>query len=199
MTVIAITGEIVERHVEIVRSASRRDSDTELFIVISSHGGDLNAAFAIADLIEAHPGPTSARAIRQCSSAALIVLTACQSRAARLGVRFQLHDTEFQSAPGGPLTARRLHAAATRLEAADHAYRARLIAAGVDPEALGRLICPGAVLNTLDALDRPADRCDRPPCAGPGRRRPPGCTRPGSQRQKNGLFARFSAPQPLAV
>jgi ATP-dependent protease ClpP protease subunit len=96
-------------------------------VTIDSHGGDLRAALRLAKRIEAHHGPTVATVTGRCSSAAVVVLAACQYRRAVAYASFLIHEAAAIP-PGQRLTspaAMELARAADRGNAVLFPYLAR--------------------------------------------------------------------------
>ena len=154
MTIVCITGEIDAATVSGVRAASMMAPAEPLTIIIDSPGGLISPALAVADVIEAHRGPTVCRVNRRADSAALIVVSAFDLRSARASATFYLHPTADLAPPAGRLTADRLHRAAIRLEASDVLVRRRIADnIGCNVAELTRLEASNATLTAIEALN----------------------------------------------
>jgi ATP-dependent protease ClpP protease subunit len=154
MAIVTIIGAIDQATVRSIRAASAGDPDGELLVVINSEGGDIQSAFDIASVIRSHRGGSHGRAVKECSSAGVLVLSACDRRSARPGSRFLLHSRSATTLPARR-TAVDLRERADQLAEVDERCRRQISAAiGCRPAEIAALERgEGTVLTATEALD----------------------------------------------
>lgn len=153
MAIVVIRGEIDFSIVTRIRAASAGAPTDELLILLNSAGGNVEAGLAAAAAIRQHRGATCARIVRECSSAAILILSACARREARASARFAMHEgaaTTWAERPTSAACRRR----ADQLAALDErCRRAIALGTGCTVGELAALERAGAVLTGREALD----------------------------------------------
>lgn len=90
-----LTGDIdLQNTVKVIQGMSmlaRQSTDTPIQLVINSEGGDMVQAFSLIDYMNSIPNPINGIVLGNCQSAAVVILQACQHRAAGSNSVFMTH------------------------------------------------------------------------------------------------------------
>jgi ATP-dependent protease ClpP protease subunit len=112
-----LSGEIDERSVSRIISAI--DPDAPLILTIESGGGNPLEGFRLFHALRAHAPPVTCMTASRCDSAAIIVYLGGDTRVARSGATFLLHNVECD--PTGRPTAAALRSGAHAVDEVDQA------------------------------------------------------------------------------
>lgn len=134
------------RHRAAVAGIAMCDPACPVFVTIDSPGGTVREAEEIAAALRAHPGRTVATVRGRCSSAATLILLACDERRAMSGATFRIHHATVKR--GGRQTAEWHRLAADVLDGADRTLMAAYTS---------RTTAPPATLRRLMARDQTFD------------------------------------------
>jgi len=116
-----IKGEVNGRMLDQVRGdLARVPKASRISLLVDSYGGDVGAAKGIYRAIRQHPAAIKRGVVvKQCASAAVIVLMAADYRRAQANAKILLHQTAIEPVAGGRWTARRYAEAAARCKQID--------------------------------------------------------------------------------
>ena len=97
---LSLVGDIRRDRVQsLIDRIKEAPPDTPLRVTIDSRGGNLNAAFDLADVIGRHRGDTHCHALQDCSSASVVVMLAAKKRTAEPRCHFTLHRPSLARRP----------------------------------------------------------------------------------------------------
>lgn len=96
----SLVGDITARRTQVlIEKLKAVDPDTPVRVTIDSKGGNLNAAYDLADQLGRHKSEIHCHALQDCSSAAVVVMLAGTKRTAEPHCSFVLHRPSLARRP----------------------------------------------------------------------------------------------------